>query len=76
MRRMHALLLGGAARHAQCAHLLNTTLKEPLGLQLGDLRSKTVKQVLRTCSSAPGLACALICEAARLTPTLTLTPNP
>ena len=54
MRRMHALLLGGAARHAQCAHLLNTVLKEPLGLQLCDLRSKCVKQ-----------ACALICEAAR-----------
>jgi hypothetical protein len=55
MRRVHALLLGGAARHAQCAHLFNSLLKEPLGLQLTDLRSKCVKQ-----------ACALICEAAWL----------
>jgi hypothetical protein len=51
---LQALLLGGAARHAQCASLFNTVLKEPLGLQLADLRSKCVKQ-----------ACVVICEAAR-----------
>ena len=54
MRRLEALLLGGCARHAQCAHLFNSLLREPLGLQLADLRSKCVKQ-----------ACVVICEAAR-----------
>ena len=54
MRRLEALLLGGCARHAQCAHLFNSLLREPLGLQLADLRSKCVKQ-----------ACLVICEAAR-----------
>ena len=53
MRRLHGMLLGGAARLPQFAALLHTHMTEPLSLQLKDLRSRCVK-----------LACEVINEAA------------
>ena len=43
MRRLHALLLGGAAQHEQFARLANSDLAAPLALQLTDRRSKCIK---------------------------------
>ena len=54
MRRLHAILLGGACRLPSFAHLLHVHTCEPLSLQLRDLRSKCVK-----------LACEVISEASR-----------
>ena len=54
MRRLHALLLGGAAQTAGFGAAMRDTLREPLAAQLSDLRSKCVKT-----------ACAVIAQAAR-----------
>ena len=44
MRRLHALLLGGAAQTAGFGAAMRDTLREPLAAQLSDLRSKCVKK--------------------------------
>lgn len=54
MRKLHALLLGGIARHAGFCRLANAELTQPLAMQLADNRSKCVR-----------LACTVIGECGR-----------
>ncbi len=73
MRRLHALLLGGAAAHPHFIGHVSGTLCELLGVQLSDLRSKCVKQARATTTATTATATTATATTATATTTAAAT---